>query len=119
MLRHTSLAAILVVLSSRVFAQATPLVPPTARVYRDIERFAAMGLIDTLLLGARPLSEREILRLLNEARRNLSRAASGARLGPGNDRFRSGALQASRESCDRRGGRGVGRDGQSVPRGAE
>ena len=77
MLRHASLAAILIVLSSRVFAQATPLVPPTARVYRDIERFAAMGLIDTLLLGARPLSEREILRLLNEARRNLSRAPSG------------------------------------------
>jgi hypothetical protein len=64
-------------LATRAFAQATPLVPPTARVYRDIERFAAMGLIDTLLLGARPFSEREINRLLNEARRNVDRAESG------------------------------------------
>ncbi|MEP6494712.1 MAG: capsule assembly Wzi family protein [bacterium] len=63
----------LVVLSRSVFAQATPLVPPDARVYRDIDRLAAAGLIDTLIAGTRPFSEREIVRLLGEAKRNLER----------------------------------------------
>src|SRR4051812_5529596 len=54
-------------------AQATPIVRPTARVYRDIERLGALGLIDTLLLGVRPWSEREITRLLREAQANLAR----------------------------------------------
>ena len=63
----------LIGLSRSVSAQATPLVSPDARVYRDIDQLAAAGLIDTLIVGTRPLSEREILRLLGEARRNLSR----------------------------------------------
>jgi hypothetical protein len=66
-------AAGLVALSRPVSAQATPMVPPDARVYRDIERLAAGGLIDTSIAGTRPLSEREVLRLLGEARRNLER----------------------------------------------
>jgi hypothetical protein len=57
-------------------AQATPLVPPDERVYRDIERLAAAGLIDTLIVGARPFSQREVERLLTEARRNLDRNPS-------------------------------------------
>ncbi len=57
-------------------AQATPLVPPGDRVYRDIDRLAAAGLIDTLLVGARPFSEREVRRLLGEARRNVDRSPS-------------------------------------------
>ncbi len=56
-----------------VLAQATPYVPPDARVYRDIDRLAAAGLIDTLLEGVRPFSEREVSRLLREAQRNLGR----------------------------------------------
>jgi hypothetical protein len=57
-------------------AQATPLVPPDDRVYRDIDRLASAGLIDTLIYGARPFSEREVLRLLGEAKRNLDRRPS-------------------------------------------
>ena len=38
-------------------AQARPMVPPSVRVYRDIDRLAAAGLIDTLIDGARPFSE--------------------------------------------------------------
>jgi Capsule assembly protein Wzi len=78
MIRRVAAIVIALGFSSRALSQATPLVPPTARVYRDVERFAAMGLIDTLLLGARPFSEREVLRLLGEAQRNLGRASSGA-----------------------------------------
>ena len=46
------------------------------RVYRDIDRLAAAGLIDTLIVGTRPFSEREVVRLLGEARRNLDRNPS-------------------------------------------
>lgn len=53
--------------------QATPFVSPDERVYRDLDRLSAAGLIDTLIVGARPFTEREILRLLGEARRNLGR----------------------------------------------
>ena len=60
-------------------AQATPLVPPDDRVYRDLDRLASAGLIDSLILGARPFSEREVLRLLGEAKRNLGRSASAKR----------------------------------------
>ena len=59
-------------------SQATPIVPPGDRVYRDIDRLAAAGLIDTLIVGARPFSEREVRRLLGEAKRNLDRSASSA-----------------------------------------
>ncbi|HWH50089.1 MAG TPA: capsule assembly Wzi family protein [Gemmatimonadaceae bacterium] len=59
-------------------AQATPRVPPDARVYRDIDQLAAAGLIDTIIVGARPYTEREIARLLGEARRNLGRLGRGA-----------------------------------------
>src|SRR6185437_961437 len=54
-------------------AQASPMVGPDARVYRDIDRLAAAGLIDTLIVGSRPYSQREVLRLLGEARRNIGR----------------------------------------------
>lgn len=68
---------LLVAVTVRVSAQATPLVRPAAPVYQDIQRLAAMGLIDTLLLGTRPFSEREVLRLLDEASRNLNRLSTG------------------------------------------
>ena len=46
-----------------------------ARVYRDIDHLAAAGLIDTIVAGTRPYTEREVARLLNEARRNLEPTA--------------------------------------------
>jgi len=76
MIRHATLITVLSCLPAFVRAQATPLVPPSDRVYRDIDRFAAAGLIDTLIVGARPLSEREVLRLLGEAKRNLDKSPS-------------------------------------------
>jgi hypothetical protein len=69
-------ACALVALSIEAIAQATPIVSPDAIVYRDIERLAALGFIDSLIVGVRPFSEREVLRLLNEARRNLDRRPS-------------------------------------------
>src|SRR5262245_18522251 len=51
-------------------AQATPTVPPAAQVYRDLDRMAALGLIDTLLVGVRPLTEREVILALQQAKAN-------------------------------------------------
>lgn len=58
--------------------QSTPSVPPGAQVYRDIARLGALGFIDTLLVGSKPYSEREITRLLGEAERNLNRNPAAA-----------------------------------------
>jgi capsule assembly protein Wzi len=76
MIRSALLITILICSSARLGSQATPRVAPTERVYRDIERLAAAGLIDTLILGPRPFSEGEVARLLSEARRNLERRPS-------------------------------------------
>jgi len=54
-------------------AQATPRVPTTDGIYADLDRLAALGLIDHMVAGQRPYSEREIARLLNEASANLDR----------------------------------------------
>ena len=76
MIRSALLITILICSSATLGSQATARVAPTERVYRDIERLAAAGLIDTLILGARPFSEREVVRLLNEGRHNLERHPS-------------------------------------------
>src|SRR5215510_439108 len=68
----TCVAAIAAV-ASTLNAQATPTVPPTAQVYRDLDRMAALGLIDTLLVGVRPLMEREVILALQQAKANLDR----------------------------------------------
>jgi len=57
--------------------QARAFVPPDAPVYRDIDRLWSAGLIDTMVTGTRPYTEREIVRLLSEAKRNLGRRAGG------------------------------------------
>src|SRR5262245_37563353 len=62
--------------SRGVAAQARAFVPPDSPVYSDIERLSAAGLIDTIVAGTRPYTEREIVRLLSEAKRNLDRRAS-------------------------------------------
>src|SRR5581483_7804319 len=64
--------------SGSAIAQASPTVPANERVYRDIDRLAASGLIDTIIVGTRPYSQREVLRLLHEAQRNLGRLGGRA-----------------------------------------
>ncbi len=62
----------------RARAQASPLVPLDSRVYQDIDQLAGAGLIDTIIVGARPYTAREVARLLMEARRNLGRRPADA-----------------------------------------
>ena len=65
--------AAVVVVATGLYAQATPTVPPNAQVYRDLDRMASLGLIDTLLIGVRPLTEREIILSLQQAKANVDR----------------------------------------------
>ncbi|HVX39890.1 MAG TPA: capsule assembly Wzi family protein [Gemmatimonadaceae bacterium] len=71
MIRRALIA--LAVTAQLASAQATSFVPPDARVYDDIARLSASGLIDTMVVSVRPYSRREVVRLLREAQRNLSR----------------------------------------------
>ena len=52
-------------------AQATATVPPNDPVYAFVDRLLAAGLADTIIVGQRSMSRREIGRILNEARRRL------------------------------------------------
>src|ERR1051326_4713544 len=55
------------------------MVPMEATVYRDIDALGAAGLLDSLVVGVRPYSRREVVRLLREAQRNLAhRPAEGS-----------------------------------------
>ena len=74
MIRRAVVVAMAVVaVAGRANAQASPTVPPSAAVYRDLERMASLGLLDTMIVGVRPVSEREIVRLLNAAKLNVDR----------------------------------------------
>ncbi len=57
-------------LASSLHGQASVTVSPSDPVYRDIDRLAAAGMIDTLVYGQRPFSRRQIARLITSARRN-------------------------------------------------
>jgi hypothetical protein len=71
-----AIVLVLAMAASRgVAAQARAFVPPDSPIYGDIDRLSAAGLIDTIVIGTRPYTEREIVRLLSEAKRNLNRRA--------------------------------------------
>lgn len=72
----TTLLAILAALVpwTRVSAQATVTVSPDDPVYRDLDRLSGDGLLDSFIAGQRPLSRREIARLIGAAAQ-----AAGAR----------------------------------------
>ncbi len=73
--RFAAVLTLAIVASRGLAAQARAFVPPDAPIYGDIDRLSASGLIDTIVVGTRPYTEREIVRLLSEAKRNLDRRA--------------------------------------------
>jgi hypothetical protein len=52
-------------------AQGTGLVPPTDLVYADIERLSELGVLDSIIIGQRPYSRREIARIARVAHERL------------------------------------------------
>ena len=73
--------------ASLLRAQGTGLVPSGDLVYADIERLAELGVLDSVVVGQRPYSRREIARIARVAR---------ARLERGNARFDFVASDADR-----------------------
>ncbi|HMA25113.1 MAG TPA: capsule assembly Wzi family protein, partial [Gemmatimonadaceae bacterium] len=61
-----------------VAGQASPFIPPSESIYADIDLLVSAGLIDMIVVGARPYTRGEIGRLLTEARRNIGRKGAGA-----------------------------------------
>jgi hypothetical protein len=61
-------------------AQATPTVPPDHPVYAFIDRLVAARLVDTVIVGQRSMSRREVGRIIAEAR---GRAVEGSWLADG------------------------------------
>jgi hypothetical protein len=63
------LAALLSALPAvRAAAQGTTPVPPSDPIYRDVDRLAELGLLDSVMLGQRPYSRRELVRIAALAR---------------------------------------------------
>ncbi|MEO5869835.1 MAG: capsule assembly Wzi family protein [Gemmatimonadaceae bacterium] len=52
-------------------AQGTALVPPSDLVYADIDRLSELGILDSVMIGQRPYSRREIGRIVRAARDRL------------------------------------------------
>ena len=62
---------IALVLPSALHAQGTGLVLPGDFVYADIERLSELGVLDSIIIGQRPYSRREIARIARVARARL------------------------------------------------
>jgi hypothetical protein len=68
-------ALLLIVLWARgAGAQGTAPLPPTDLAYADIERLSELGVLDSVVIGQRPYSRREIGRIVRMARNRLDRA---------------------------------------------
>jgi len=73
-LRRWSLPALFVLLVpvGRATGQGTTPVAPSDPVYRDVDRLAQLGLLDSTIVGQRPYSRRELARLAGLARDRLA-----------------------------------------------
>lgn len=80
------LPAFLLVLvpAARASAQGTTPVPSADPAYRDIDRLAQLGALDSVILGERPWSRREIARVAMLARARLTQAGGVLRPGEAN-----------------------------------
>ncbi|HYD54003.1 MAG TPA: capsule assembly Wzi family protein [Gemmatimonadaceae bacterium] len=67
MRRSLLLASLSLTLARALGAQASATLRPTDAAHRDLSRLAALGYLDTLLLGQRPLTRATVERALREA----------------------------------------------------
>ena len=66
--RALALVAIFALVGSPAQAQGTATVPPSDLLYRDLDRLSELGFLDSVIVGQRPYSRREIGRILRAAR---------------------------------------------------
>ena len=72
-------ASALVLLAPAAHAQGTAIVPPSDLIYADIDRLAELGVLDSVIIGQRPYSRREIARIARVARDRLDRDGASRR----------------------------------------
>ncbi|MFI5256016.1 MAG: capsule assembly Wzi family protein [Gemmatimonadales bacterium] len=71
-----ALAALVAVMPvAAATAQGTASVAPSDLVYRDVDRLVAIGLLDSVIVGQRPYSRRELARIAAAARDQLARGS--------------------------------------------
>ncbi|MEO8336817.1 MAG: capsule assembly Wzi family protein [bacterium] len=76
-LRVFALCAGALLFAPALRAQGTAIVPPSDLVYADIDRLAELGMLDSVIIGQRPYSRREIARIARIARDRLDRGGRG------------------------------------------
>ena len=67
----------LLVPAARAVGQGTTPVAPSDPAYRDVDRLAQLGLLDSVILGQRPYSRRQLARIAAHARAKLAGNPSG------------------------------------------
>jgi hypothetical protein len=72
-----ALCAGALLLAPAVRAQGTAVVPPSDLVYADIDRLSELGMLDSVIMGQRPYSRREIARIARVARDRLDGGGRG------------------------------------------
>ena len=70
-------AALCLAARSPVQAQGTATLPPSDLAYADIDRLSELGFLDSVVIGQRPYSRREIGRILRGARERFNQLGEG------------------------------------------
>lgn len=75
-------SALTLAASCSLRAQSAAIVPATDFAYADIDRLSELGVLDSVVIGQRPYSRREIARIVRVARQRLERSGGqqGSRL---------------------------------------
>ena len=72
-----SAAAALALTSAQARAQGTATVLPSDEMYADLDRLSELGVLDSVVIGQRPYSRREIGRILRAARERSNQLGEG------------------------------------------
>jgi hypothetical protein len=74
-LRHAATALLLAAMAPAAAAQGSSTLPLDDLAYLDIERLANLGVLDSVILGQRPYSRREVARIVRLSRAGIERLA--------------------------------------------
>jgi len=70
--------AAVAVAGAQAHAQGTATIPPSDEAYEDFDRLSELGFLDSVIIGQRPYSRREIGRILRAAREKSNQLGEGS-----------------------------------------
>jgi hypothetical protein len=76
--RHAATILLLCLAAPLARAQGTAIVPSADLAYADIDRLAELGVLDSVIMGQRPYSRREIARIVRVATRHITTSGRDA-----------------------------------------